>query len=432
MFSYANKGGIMHPHLTDNSYIKIKPDCDIASFVLNKNRTNLDINETASEILRYCNGYYDIEEIIKNVSINHNLSLETAKINVEEFLLPLIELNAVIDKKETKNKSFVKGSKEIYYPDSIIWELTTQCPLRCKHCYLPNKDHNFINRNEIDEILNIIDRTGVYSVQLTGGEAFLHSEIEYIVDYLIDSDIQIALSTSGMIQNSLAKNVVKKICGHGNIRVSIDGPELYHNEIRQNNNAFKHSIDFIHYAISQHVICQVATVLINQPMEMIEEHVKSIRDMGVSLLAFSPVSIQGEAKRNQIDSTYNMAQVNEIIETLNKKYSTDTFMIQTSVDDPNRNCGCGHKVIRIRPDLTITPCPMIESNMGSLKEKNYEEILKDKAKICHDHYSPGSELCKDCDKKSLCGKCTAFALHMKEDYHTCRWAKTQPEFISCL
>lgn len=427
-----NKGGIMYPHLTDSSYIKIKPDCDVASFVFNKNRTNVDINETASEILRYCNGYYNIEEIIKKVAINHGLSFETAKTNVEEFLFPLIELKVIIDKKETKKKSVVKGSKEIYYPDSIIWELTTQCPLRCKHCYLPNKEHKFINGNEIDEILNIMERTGVYSVQLTGGEALLHSEIERIVDYLIESNIHIALSTSGMILNSLAKNVVKKICGHGNVRVSIDGPELYHNEIRQNNNAFKRAIDFIHYAISQQVICQVATVLIDQPMEMIEAHVKLIRDMGVSLLAFSPVSIQGEAKRNRINAVYNMEQVIEIIEELNKKYSTDTFMIQASVEDSNRNCGCGHKVVRIRPDLTITPCPMIESVMGSLKEKSYETILKEKAKIYHAHYSPGIKLCKECDKKSTCGKCTAFALRMMEDYRTCKWAKAQQEFISCL
>ncbi|MFA9378685.1 MAG: PqqD family peptide modification chaperone [Lachnotalea sp.] len=201
----------MYPHLIENSYIKIKPDGDIASFVFNKVRTNVDINETACEILKYCNGYYDIDEIIKKVSINHGISIETARMNVEEFLMPLAEMGAIIDKKENMNKTIVKGSKEIYYPDNIIWELTTQCPLRCKHCYLPNKEPIFIKRDEIDKILDIIDRTGVYSVQLTGGEALLHSDLLYIVEHLIESNIHIALSTSGMILNTMAKNVFVKV-----------------------------------------------------------------------------------------------------------------------------------------------------------------------------------------------------------------------------
>lgn len=405
---------------------------DIGSFVVNGDRTNVDINDTAAEILQLCNGYRNMEAIIREIAQKYDASTDITRINVQEFLLPLLNLGIIIDEKEEMDIRRVKGSEDVHYPDHIIWELTSACPLRCRHCYLPSKQHKFIDSENINKIMNLIEETGVYSVQLTGGEALLHPEIERITEQLCALNIQIALSTSGVILNSRARKVVQRLKKHGSVRVSIDGTEYYHNDIRQNADAYQNSIKFIQYAVQKQVLCQVATVLISQPLSMIEEHICLMRDLGVSVVVLSPVSLQGEAERSKLKPLYNMSNVCKLIQKLNEKYATDTFMIQKPADMSQRNCGCGHRIIRIRPDLSITPCPMIETTMGILNEKEYSEILIKKAPIFYDHYSPGIEICGSCDKQCECKNCTAFAIQVKEQSDNCFWAAYQPNFICSL
>lgn len=422
----------MYPQLSNLSYIKIKPDGTLASFVISGDRTNVTINETAFEILNLCNGYYSIDEIELIICNNHNISKEIVHSNVQEFLMPLLKLGAVVNRRNAANTSIVKGSNEFYYPDYIIWELTTQCPLRCLHCYLPNKEHIFVNKKNIDRILKIIHTTGVYSVQLTGGEAMLHPEIGYIIDSLINANIQVSLSSSGFILNSFTQNIIKKLELHGIIRISIDGNEEYHNNIRQNSSAYKKSINFLKYAIKHNILCQVSTVLIDQPIDMIDVHVRKMRDIGVSILVLSPISVQGEAKKNQLHMHYDWNSVSRIISVLNKKYASNSFMIQEPSDKIVANCGCGYNVIRIRPDLSITPCPMIEITLGTLETSEYNNILKEKSIMYSKLFSPGPTMCEKCKNQKYCSKCIACALQNKENSKNCIWEITQKDIIKCL
>lgn len=116
-----------------------------------------------------------------------------------------------------------KGSHAFYLPDVIIWEITNFCPLDCKHCYLETKNQ-FMNSNEdIDNILEIIEKSGAFQVQLTGGEALTHPHFDYIIDQLIDKGIIISVSTSGMVLNN---HILECLCEIKKVRGSYHKSEL--------------------------------------------------------------------------------------------------------------------------------------------------------------------------------------------------------------
>lgn len=160
----------MYPKLIGNSYIKIKPDELILSTVINKKRTNISINDTAFEILELCTGEYSIDNIVHIMAKRYGEKKSVINNLVIDFLTPFIDINVIKDLKSNKKVNIVKGNKNLYYPDALVWEITTLCPLDCKHCYLSNKNGYHISKNDIDYILNIISETGISIVQLTGGE----------------------------------------------------------------------------------------------------------------------------------------------------------------------------------------------------------------------------------------------------------------------
>ena len=77
-------------------------------------------------------------------------------------------------------------------------EITRQCNLHCAHCVRGDAQDVTITPEIIDKLLDQID--AVISLDLTGGEPFLHPEmVEYLFDGIIKRDISIL--TVGTVTN---------------------------------------------------------------------------------------------------------------------------------------------------------------------------------------------------------------------------------------
>ncbi len=73
-------------------------------------------------------------------------------------------------------------------------------------------------------------RLGVREVVLTGGEALLHRGFEQLCSFLRDCGVHITLLTTGLL---LLKRAAVVAAGVDEIIVSIDGPELVHDQVRR-------------------------------------------------------------------------------------------------------------------------------------------------------------------------------------------------------
>ncbi|MCC6759460.1 MAG: radical SAM protein [Candidatus Omnitrophica bacterium] len=100
--------------------------------------------------------------------------------------------------------------KRLKIPFEIIVEITGRCRLVCEHCTSQRTPHV-----PLETVLGILDECasfGVKAIRITGGEPFLHPDIEKILNYAKDKKFMVLLNTAAEnMSPSLLKNVVKNV-----------------------------------------------------------------------------------------------------------------------------------------------------------------------------------------------------------------------------
>ena len=420
----------MYFKLIENSYIQHNYNTYFFIFMANSKKGILELNDSGSEILSLCDGSNTVESIISILSEKYNEDYNNIKDLVDDFLLPFID-SGLIEKLSTASKRrVIFGSEKYYCPSTITLELTNKCPLECKHCYLGKKENIYIGLKELTKILDEIVELGTFCVQLTGGEALTYPYIEYVIEYLVKQNIQVNISTSGMILDEKTFELIKKISSVGGaVRVSIDGLEDTHNKIRNNNKSFSNAINFIDRITKLGIECQVATCVMDQDEKEIEELCEFISKKGVSKHILELVAIQGNAKEN-FTVNYSYSNFNEFLKILNDKYRSSNFSVEQPKECSNEiNCGAGYKLIKIGADMSVTPCAMMDRKIGDLKENSISEVLQKTSINFSNIISPNDELCCECTLKEKCSKCMVKSLNNKNFIEKCNWFEAQNVFL---
>jgi hypothetical protein len=204
------------------------------------------VNESAVSILELCNGKNSINDIVKTLAKKYSETLEKVEKLVTDFLEYSRQLgNLTLLKEPTEEENVVEilGSNNQWIPDTILMELTYDCPLNCIHCYLDSRKPIYMNFDLLMKIINEFKKIGIDNVQLTGGEPLIYPEIKEVIDYLCDNGFTVAITTSGFLQPDKLTNLLpafeKMSKTNGIVQVSLDGFEANHNYIRRNPGGFK-------------------------------------------------------------------------------------------------------------------------------------------------------------------------------------------------
>jgi Fe-coproporphyrin III synthase len=122
----------------------------------------------------------------------------------------------------------------------LLVHLLNRCNLYCQHCYMdaaPWRD-TLLPLELVFRSLGEVERLGIRTVYLTGGEPFLYPEWPAVLDYAArQCTFQLAISTNGT-RIGPAEAAQIKAAGAA-INVSIDGDESYHDTFRGVPGAFR-------------------------------------------------------------------------------------------------------------------------------------------------------------------------------------------------
>jgi GTP 3',8-cyclase len=109
--------------------------------------------------------------------------------------------------------------------------ITELCNFQCQYClpngYQPNKKHQFLSLNEIDNVVSTFTELGVHKIRLTGGEPTLRRDFIDILSIIsaYPNIKQLAITTNG---SRLLKNVhYWQQAGLNAINISIDSLSPY-------------------------------------------------------------------------------------------------------------------------------------------------------------------------------------------------------------
>ena len=113
----------------------------------------------------------------------------------------------------------------------LLLHVHEHCNCRCLMCDIWQRtDGKELDLESFARHKESMLRLGVREVVLTGGEALLHRNFEQLCTFLRDCGVHITLLTTGLL---LLKRADAVAAGVDEIIVSIDGPELVHDQVRR-------------------------------------------------------------------------------------------------------------------------------------------------------------------------------------------------------
>ena len=123
--------------------------------------------------------------------------------------------------------------------NSIRWDITDKCNLKCIHCYNPPTVLPELRYGKIVEVLKILMSTGLQEVNLAGREPTLHPDLKKIIKWCRSQCLQVNLTTNGtVLSNDDFRLMLNR--GINMIAFSLDGGVAKnHDRVRGNGAFFK-------------------------------------------------------------------------------------------------------------------------------------------------------------------------------------------------
>lgn len=291
--------------------------------------------------------------------------------------------------------------------NSVTIEITNDCNLRCKHCCVnagEEKDYEF-SFEELKGILTKCIAWNPKSITLSGGEPMIREDFFDIASFLRENYTGIiTLSTNGTL---ITKDNVAKLCDLvDQIDISIDGiDEESCAKIRGRGVFGKvlNSVDLIHECDFTNVSL---SMVFSDTNEMYEEQFYELnKKLGTKALPRIYADI-GRAKKNREQFTSK---------TKNESYIPLSFLKEEHIDELGFcSCAAGRKMIFIRHDGSIYPCPSFMKKkymMGNINDIDSLDMITasnmDEAVRKHmlEANMMFSEKCSECPVKYFCWSC---------------------------
>lgn len=341
------------------------------------------------------------ESMIKQRDSNNYNELEV--IAIAERVLTKIEFADFYCETEIRDELKIKDITK-----TIHINLTNDCNLRCKHCYM---SAGFNMKTELDKekLVNFIEEfsrlNGKTDVVLSGGEPLMYSSLCNVIINLKRLGHKIILFTNGILINESNIAFLKENVDE--IQISMEGITRQYYESVRGLGTYDSLIRALKLVQEKHIPLTLAVTVLDDVLEDISLNLlpflkemnfndievrinDSIENKGNFLLFNSSQEIDKETKKIKVIKIINQL-VNNGYTSRNSKERNIHFS----------NCGIG-TTININYDSKIYPC----SEYGRLffdLDTNPDYIISSFNEISNNSSLMLMSECSDCDLKFICG-----------------------------
>jgi MoaA/NifB/PqqE/SkfB family radical SAM enzyme len=144
-----------------------------------------------------------------------------------------------------------------FAPNAITVELTFRCNLSCQMCpldaprvmfnrsnpeYVADRKQHELTTEEVLGLVDDVAAMGVKNITLTGGEAFLRTDVFQILERVKARGMSVCVNTNGWFMTKAhARRIVE--LGTDALSISVDGPNETHDFVRRRDGSFKRILE---------------------------------------------------------------------------------------------------------------------------------------------------------------------------------------------
>lgn len=304
--------------------------------------------------------------------------------------------------------SMYKPSKVEVKPNTVWYELTQKCNMRCLHCYEGNEHRQGDCRLSIEEWYNItrqLKKADVGRIILIGGEPTLFDQIKNLILFLHDEKIATTLFTNTYAINNDLMDVIFK--AKPEVKVSLYGVTAdVHDSITGVIGSFNKLIATIKDLGDAGIEVNVAVTVMKEN----EHH----QDLFSDFLSKLPIH---RYKLDMIRKVKNGAQDDHIPTSTNLRKSwyrvKPNFYANKEIFDRNiRYNSCWYGKMVVTENGLVLPCVFARNHVvGNIRENTVQEILS-KGSALHNLWCESvSKInqCAFCEYRYACVDCRPLA-----------------------
>ncbi len=377
------------------------------------------LNQSGVDILNFLLKGNSICELLKQVG-------DTAERRVHLHYF-FCDLRAVVCGclRETENRKAVayyefSGAPNEYPVLSEI-AVTYRCNLRCRFCYVGDKDYQELNSNDLKKILfKIFNDARVPSVSFTGGEPLLRDDIVELVAYAGEIGLWTNMITNGTLLN---KDLVQELRAAGlrSAQVSIEGScARVHDALTGVAGSFDATLRGIELLKQAGIAVHTNTTVSRANLSDLSNIVELVKIRGLPRLSMNLLIPCGEADTER-GLWVSYEEIGDYI--LRTKERADSLGIQFLWYSPvalckfnpiaygfgNKSCAAITGLLSIDPLGNIIPCSSWRMPVGNFLKKSFKEIWNSEMLSYFKNAEYAPDRCHQCTYFDICkGACPLY------------------------
>lgn len=332
-----------------NGIVVVNNKAENKTFIYDKKtRQKYDVNEDLIILLDYIDSNHDqsYDDIISHFE------------GIDDVMMYLLSKDIITDDNEC---CFDKIKKiESFNSCRIFIECTDKCNLACPHCYgsFNAQNSSFIRPDTFEDLMIKCAKLGVYEIDLTGGEPFMHPNLPNIFDSLKKHSMLTTLFSNLTVCNEEMLDLIIS-SGIKTVVTSIESNQrIIHDRFRGLHGALNKTIECIKYLKRYGVEVKANFVLGGHNIYEADEIISFITSLEIPC-NIDVTSYEGRARNLDFD-------INKAIEIL-KKYNNGDII---------SNCGIGKRMLFIAANGNVYPCPSVRDENYKFANVNHDYDLK--------------------------------------------------------
>ncbi|MEC4271616.1 radical SAM protein [Adlercreutzia sp. R25] len=346
-----------------------------------------------------------------SLSTGHLIGLSPEEVEwCEAFAQERISLREVAAKHPDLADELERGELGEVEPSTVCGaylHVTQRCNLSCIGCYSGGGGRNLIPDPPLEKlefVLSYLARLGVSTLNISGGEPFLRSDLPEIVKKATESygiEVVNVLTNGTVCDTTMLQRLAPFVAA---ISVSFDGVSASDAAPIRGRQRFDELIEFV--GLAQEIVGKVCITptLHRKNIEDMPRYQALANSLGVDL-GFSLLSTPsaGCSTADLLPESPDLVRMVELLLAPTVGESS-AFSIQSLAGGlVCRNCcGAGKSTVSVDADGSVYPCHMMHDArflMGNVFKETAPAYLED---TCWEVWSLAAE-CEECDYRYLCG-----------------------------
>lgn len=321
-------------------------------------------------------------------------------------------------------------------PFMVSYGITSKCNLNCKHCYAEATEEASSDELSIEEARGLIDDLagwGVRFLVLDGGEPLCRPDFLEIASHASSKGIMTGIGTNGTLLDRDMAGAMRR-AGIQVVAISIDSARgEVHDAFRGKKGAFYQAMNGV-------VACREAGLPFQFGMAIRKETLAEIPDMlnlavasGANAAEFFDLVEVGRAKVDCRGSSLDAGERKWVMEWLAQAQVDCPIVIRvpacpmytlvlqekqvkprhfprenlTRIPYYGRGCAAGMPsgYLRIAPNGEVSPCMLLQINLGNIRERNIREIWQESPVLQQLRSRELKGKCSRCAFKEICAGC---------------------------